>query len=41
VITYIKIVAETVYLVFIYDKSEKSDISIDELRKLLQQMLEN
>lgn len=41
VITYIKIVAETVYLVSIYDKSDKSDISIDELRKLLQEMLEN
>lgn len=33
-ITYIKIVAETVYLVSIYDKSEKSDISNEELRKL-------
>jgi hypothetical protein len=35
VVTYVKIVAETVYLVSIYDKSEKSDISHDELNKLL------
>ena len=35
VITYVKVVAETVYLVSIYDKSEKSDISNDELNKLL------
>ena len=35
VITYVKIVAETVYLVSIYDKSEKSDISHEELNKLL------
>ena len=34
-ITYVKIVAETVYLVSIYDKSEKSDISNDELNQLL------
>jgi len=35
VVTYVKIVAETVYLVSIYDKSEKSGISHEELNKLL------
>ena len=35
VVTYVKTVAETVYLISIYDKSEKSDISHDELNKLL------
>ena|SRR5690554_4977119 len=35
VITYVKVVAETVYLVSIYDKSEKSDMSSDELNELL------
>lgn len=34
VITFIKVVAETVYLVSIYDKSEKSDISDEELDHL-------
>jgi hypothetical protein len=34
VITHFKIVAETVYLVSIYDKSEKSTISDDELNQL-------
>ena len=38
VITYVKVVAETVYLVSIYDKSEKSDISNDELNKLLREL---
>lgn len=38
VITYIKVVAETVYLVSIYDKSEKTDIGEDELRKLFDEM---
>lgn len=31
VITYVKVVAETVYLVTIYDKSEQSDIEVNEL----------
>ena len=35
VITYIKVVAETAYLISIYDKSEKDDISEEELNKLL------
>lgn len=35
VITYIKIVAETVYLVSVYDKSEQSDIADSELDSLL------
>lgn len=35
VITHVKIVAETVYLVSIYDKSEKSSISDKELNILL------
>ena len=34
IITYIKIINETVYLVSIYDKSEKSDIGGDELNSL-------
>ena len=34
VITFIKVVAETVYLVSIYDKSEKADISNEELNEL-------
>lgn len=37
VITYVKVVAETVYLVSIYDKSEQSDIGQD----LLKQIFEN
>lgn len=35
VVTYVKVVADTVYLVSIYDKSEQSDISEAELHKLL------
>jgi mRNA-degrading endonuclease RelE of RelBE toxin-antitoxin system len=35
VITYVKIVAEVVYLVSIYDKSEQSDITDAELDTLL------
>ncbi len=35
VITCIKVVAETVYLISIYDKSEQSDISNSELDRLL------
>ena len=31
IITYVKIIATTVYLVSIYDKSEQSDISENEL----------
>lgn len=38
VITYIKIIQETVYLVSIYDKSEQSDILEAELEKLFEQM---
>ncbi|WP_373524301.1 hypothetical protein [Aquiflexum sp.] len=33
-ITFIKVVAETVYLVSIYDKPEKSDISDEDLDNL-------
>jgi hypothetical protein len=35
VITFVKVTAETVYLVSIYDKSEQSDISIADLRNLI------
>lgn len=35
IITYVKIVNETVYLISIYDKSEQTDISERELDKLL------
>ena len=35
VITFVKIVEETVYLVSIYDKSEKSDISKEELNSII------
>lgn len=38
VITYTKIVEETVFLVSIYDKSEKSDISDAELKTFLGQL---
>jgi hypothetical protein len=38
VITHFKIVAETVYLVSIYDKSEKSTISDDELQRLFSEI---
>ena len=38
VITHVKIVAETVYLVSIYDKSEQSDISDAELEWLLSEI---
>jgi hypothetical protein len=34
VVTFVKVVDEVVYLASIYDKSEKSDISIEELNKL-------
>jgi hypothetical protein len=36
--TYFKIVAESVYLVSIYDKSEQSDISEDQLETLLKEI---
>ncbi len=39
VITYVKIVAETVYLATIYDKSEKEDIEPNELNAILQSFL--
>jgi mRNA-degrading endonuclease RelE of RelBE toxin-antitoxin system len=35
VITCVKVVLETVYLVSIYDKSDQTDISDDELNRLL------
>ena len=35
VITYVKVVDETVYLVTIYDKSEQSDIDVEELLELV------
>ncbi|WP_342664405.1 type II toxin-antitoxin system RelE/ParE family toxin [Spirosoma luteum] len=38
VITCVKIIAETVYLVSIYDKSEQSDISDSELDTLLNEL---
>jgi mRNA-degrading endonuclease RelE of RelBE toxin-antitoxin system len=38
VITFVKIISETVFLVSIYDKSEQSDISNDELEKLFYQI---
>ena len=38
VITHIKIIAETVYLVSIYDKSEQSDISDAELERLFSEL---
>ncbi|GHB84772.1 type II toxin-antitoxin system RelE/ParE family toxin [Persicitalea jodogahamensis] len=40
VITCVKIVAETVYLVSIYDKSEQSDISDSTLENLLNEIPE-
>jgi hypothetical protein len=38
VITYVKVVAETVYLVSIYDKSEQSDISQDLLEQIFEDL---
>jgi mRNA-degrading endonuclease RelE of RelBE toxin-antitoxin system len=38
VITYVKIIAETVYLVSIYDKSEQSNIAELELDKLIDEI---
>jgi len=38
IITYVKIIAETVYLVSIYDKSEQSDIAESELDKLIDEI---
>ena len=35
VITCVKVIAEKVYLISIYDKSEKSDIAESELKRLL------
>lgn len=35
VITWVKVVAETVFLVSIYDKSEQADIADEELTRLL------
>jgi hypothetical protein len=34
VVTFVKVVDEVVYLASIYDKSEKSDITIEELNRL-------
>ena len=41
IITFVKIVAETVYLISIYDKSEQSNISDDALKFLSKQLPEN
>ncbi|GAB2602046.1 type II toxin-antitoxin system RelE/ParE family toxin [Spirosoma areae] len=41
VITCVKVIAETVYLVSIYDKSEQSDISDGELDKFLNELPPN
>lgn len=38
VITYVKIVHETIYLLSIYDKSEKADLQTNELDDLLGQL---
>ena len=38
VITYVRIVAETVFLLTIYDKAEKGDLESDELVNLLEQL---
>jgi len=38
IITYVKIIAETVYLVSIYDKSEQSDVAESELDKLIDEI---
>ena len=39
VITYVKILDETVYLATVYDKSEKEDIEDKELSSILQSLL--
>ena len=41
VITFVKVVTEKVYLVSIYDKSEQSDISEDQLEQLLTEIPES
>ena len=38
VVTYVRVVAETVYLLSIYDKSEQSDIADKELEGLLNEV---
>jgi mRNA-degrading endonuclease RelE of RelBE toxin-antitoxin system len=38
VVTHVKVIAETVYLVSIYDKSEQSNISDSELKKLFKEI---
>jgi len=38
VITYVKVVNETIYLLTIFDKSEKTDISDNEIRTLLNEI---
>lgn len=38
IITYLKIVEETIYLLTIFDKSEKSDISDSEIKALLNEI---
>lgn len=40
IITYVKIVNETVYLISIYDKSEQTDISDGELDRLILEISE-
>lgn len=41
VITYVKITAETIFLLTIYDKAEKGDLEPNELDALLEQLLPN
>lgn len=38
VITYVKVIAETVFLVSIYDKAEQSDISQDLLQQIFEEV---
>ena len=40
VVTCVRVILETVYLVSIYDKSDQTDISDDELNRLLKVILE-
>ncbi len=41
VITYVRVILGTVYLVSVYDKSDQTDISDDELNRLLKIILED
>lgn len=40
VITYVKIVQETVYMVAIYDKSDKESVSNDEIESFINEILD-